>query len=432
MVVIEIVSGKHIETFSLPRAALNANRLATEIRERLAVPEGADVPPVTYEDDEGDTINLHLGVAVEFEEALRVMQLGGKERLRFTLVKALAQRQRPVVVEEAVDIAVPPALPAAAVNTADVVDQIQSIIEAHAAGVNRQVARLENEVQMQKAAAASEAQVAAAAQRRAADLELCLVAKNKAVDVAERRVTVLEQRVSALESDAADLGEAHEALGHKHAQVKREAAAAADRYAEEKKGLVDTIAEQREQLTTKQLEVDDAKAENAALRAQLEAVYGKIAGLLPDMPKPKSKVEKVLQKVAAAADTVEAVCTAGLAEVSEAVRGTNNYACARSSPRIVEEDQEQVAAVPKRGGGGAAAVAAAASAHPSAFVQAMDAQLDDAMEELEDEFGQPTKAQRDAFHRIRNMGFQLNQGHVSQLMNKHNNDIAAVLSEILG
>eukprot|EP00750_Incisomonas_marina_P008068 INCI15205.1.p1 GENE.INCI15205.1~~INCI15205.1.p1 ORF type:complete len:448 (+),score=144.58 INCI15205.1:179-1522(+) len=441
---VQVCSGNVKETFSEAKETLSAARLEEFIRSRFEVADGADVPAVTYQDDEGDTISLNLKVPVEFDEALRVMQLDeAQSTLCFTLQEELEPRpldappqtkvgsgleaasdyskqlakhaelqafyeaslsQHNAAMNDYLTVAAvstPPTVqiePAANPDASKVMNDISAIVQTFSAGMTQRVNTLEQEVAQHKRDAAVRQQQADESAARIQQLENTLQDQ--------------EQVVLACRQEAADL-----------LSKNKEAEAAAAGHAEEKKRLVDTIAEQREQLSTKQLEVGDLKKENESLRAEIDAVYAKIAGLLPDVKRPSSltkAMEKVAKGVEEFTETVEAVCVATKEEVTEALQSTNNYA---------KQPAATSTSAPKQGGGGAAAAAAAAAPVPSAFVQMMDREMDDAMTHLETELVSETD--RDAFRKLHNMGFDVDQARVCELMAQHNGDVSVVLEELL-
>jgi small-conductance mechanosensitive channel len=300
--------------------------------------------------------------------------------------------------------ATPPAVQSHSVVNPDAtkaINDISAIVQTFSAGMTQRVSVLEQEVAQHKRDAAVRQQQADESAVRIEQLENAL--KDQ------------EQVVLACRQEAADL-----------LSKNKEAEAAAADHAQEKKRLVDTIAEQREQLSTKQLEVGDLKKENESLRAEIDAVYAKIAGLLPDVKRPSSftkAMEKVAKGVGEFTETVEAVCVAAKEEVTEAVQSTNNYA---KAPPAIEMS------APKQGGGAAAAAASAAAAAapvPSTFVQMMDREMDEAMTDLETELVSETD--RDAFRKLSNMGFDVDQARVCELMAQHSGDVSVILEALL-
>jgi hypothetical protein len=463
VITIQVTSGKHTGTFTLPRDAATANRVADLIRDEFVVPEGADVPAVTYEDDEGDSISLNLGVTVEFDEALRVMEATSSP-LRFKLAEALAPREKKPEIQAAAatlappapavavvpptvkferDLTIPngshlatgkpfvktwlvstptgwssgtvlrcldmwsaftglkqavpsvpagsqaemsitlmapadvghyrsywalagpdgrqfgdvlfvnfnavaeadsgagaggggaekpalattattttttaaPAAPATApahtvpvaVETADVVCQISALLQSHAAGMAKRVADLEGTLAKETCRANATEALVDSLSKSQETLRTSLSA--------ERHTTAaLREEVGSLRADKLALAAERQAL-----------ATVVEQQTAEKKGLVDTIVEQREALSTKQLEVQDLQKEAAALREQLEAVYAKIAGLLPgttaDARPPTtnpfvSVVEQAVQDLEEFSGTVEAVADATRQEITEEI-----------------------------------------------------------------------------------------------------------------
>ena len=496
MITVEVTSGNHTARVQLPRETATANRVADLIREEFVVPQGADLPAVTYEDDEGDTINLNLGVTVEFEEALRVMEVS-QSPLRFKLVEALAPREKlPAIVPDQLEdplaeykteharlcavydkelaehaharaaydreiaeharardqylaeharardqfeeydahLAVQavaaleynqqvaaaateaPAAAAAekhpmAAESADVVSQISALLQGHTAGMAKRVDDLEGKL-------ATETRRADSAEKLVDGLASSQETLRTSLSAERLTTAALRREVDSLRADKLALAAERQAL-----------AAVVEQQTAEKKGLVDTIAEQREALSTKQLEVQDLQKEAAALREQLEAVYAKIAGLLPDTARPSpfvKAVEKAVQGLEEFAGTVGAVAVATGQEIAEAVSSTHNY-------------------VRTPAAGSAAAAAAAAAAAPSPFVQMMDmVSIDHSLNTLEveiaadaaaaaaaDDAPAVSAADRLAFRRIRDMGFSVSQETVSQLLDMHNHDISQVVLELV-
>ena len=304
-----------------------------------------------------------------------------------------------------------------AAQTADVVSQISALLQGHTAGIAKRVADLEGKV-------ASESRRAADAEKLVDSLASSHETLRESLRVERETTAALKFQFDGVHSDKVALVAERQAL-----------AATMEQQTAENKGLVDTIAEQREALSTKQLEVQDLQKEAAALREQLDLVYAKIACLLPATsrtPSPFAKaVEQAVKGLEEFADTVEAVAVATGQEVTQAVRSTRNYA--RAAPAAGSAAAAAAAA---------AASASAAAAAPSPFVQMVGmVAIDRSLNTLEGEVAADAAAaaaaaapaaHRKVFRLVREMGFDsATQETVSQLLDTHKQDVTLVIQELL-
>jgi hypothetical protein len=515
-ITIHVTSGKHTATVTLPREKATANRVAACIREAFVVPEGADVPAVTYEDDEGDSISLNLGVTVEFEEALRVMEATNSSLLRFKLAEALAPRERnampmpapsaPAVKFEG-DVTIPdgahvaaskpfvktwlvstpsgwgpgcvlrcvdmwssfaglkevvPSVPAGSQAEISItltapqevghyrsywalagpdgkqfgevlfvefhaVDNVTTTANAPSGGAEKQssatttavVASVPPVVAVAAAAAAPTmaaestdvvSQISALLQghtadmaKRVDDLQCKVASESRRADHAERLVDSLASSQETLrtslsaerETTAALRGEVGTLRADNVALARQrdELAAELEQQRAETKGLVDTIAEQREALCTKDLEVQDLRKEAAVLRAQLEAVYAKIAGLLPGT-------------TATATAAATAAVQHGLQEFTGAVVAV---ATAAANDDVV---------------------APATAAAPAAAAATAEEDLDAQYKHLPDIAAECHNLDAQC-ETLREMGFNILRRTALKLLNRHGADVALVVQELL-
>jgi hypothetical protein len=304
-----------------------------------------------------------------------------------------------------------------AAQTADVVSQISALLQGHTAGIAERVEDLEGKV-------ASESRRAADAEKLVDSLASSHETLRESLRVERETTAALKFQFDGVHSDKVALVAERQAL-----------AATMEQQTAENKGLVDTIAEQREALSTKQLEVQDLQKGAAALREQLDLVYAKIACLLPATSRTRSPfakaVEQAVKGLEEFADTVEAVAVATGQEVTEAVRSTRNYA--RAAPAAGSAAAAAAAA---------AASASAAAAAPSPFVQMVGmVAIDRSLNTLEGEIAADAAAaaaaaapaaHRKVFRLVREMGFDsATQETVSQLLDTHKQDVTLVIQELL-
>jgi len=392
-------------TFETDAAELTPASLEAKIRQYFFVPEGTGVPALLYKDDEGDQINLNLKVAVEFEEALRVLRLDNATTLRFQLAEHLEVKpHEPPQDERTVESAQVPETVVPAVDTSEVMNQIQAVVTSYTKDMVKRIEATEAEAQHFKIEATEKETQLRSLQTQ---LELSRTATRCEAD----RCAALQARI---EKQKAAHIDAIARMTKEHTQFRCRAEAEQKEMVEEKQRLCDSVAEQRELVAVKDLKIADLKAEAEKMREELESVYQKIACLLPGQ-RPKGQLKK---KVKNALETVGAVCVAAKEEMTEAVQRTHNYGKAKS------EDQAQ-APNTKQGGG--------------ATVEAGDLEEDksaadvvtflDAFASVED--GAAQAKYRDAYRRICNMGFAVQPARVADLMQAHNMDVSKVIDALL-
>jgi ubiquitin/Skp family chaperone for outer membrane proteins len=398
-----------------------AARIAEEIRKHF---ECEEVPALMYKDDEGDDINVNLNVQVEFEEALRVLRMTNTDTMSFRLTKQLAAKELPsgelhsppahlpVIADAAVDEA-----------TADVMSKIQSVVAVYTNTMAQQLETLQAdlETKSQQLGSAIETNeklkseyknLAVETQNfkaRCNDLEGSYATVVQDVANAKKvQVTLQAERDNARAEAVAMAAELEQTKAAVAQAKKTEAEAAA-----EKQRLCDSVAEQRELVSVRDLEIAD-------LRKELESVYAKISCLLPGQrARQPTKLERGVEN---AVNTVGAVFVATKEEVKESVRRTHNYAKkpakkpAKHQSAKVEDPDEAAAA--KQGGGQSGEAAAAAP-----FVAMMD--------QLQSGDAAVTAKNRDAFRQLSNMGFSVTPARVAELMEAHNQNIDRVIDAML-
>lgn len=374
-----------------------------------------DIPIVTYVDDEQDEIKLNLGVSVEFDEALRVLQCTDTPSvLNFSVVNAtgvkyvkptrvtptpkrVKVKAQPVVAatkSAQTEQAAPASAPAAPASDA-LMGQIGELVRAHTTALTKAseecAKALEEEVQRAKTYAQEQEAAAAAARDEAACARREAGAVRDALEAAEKDCQSLRSERDALTAECSDLKTKHEQATAKIGS------------------LVDTVAGHREELATKQLQIKD-------LRAELDAVYSKIASLLPDIKPPKNDFEKAVETVAKGVesftDQVEAVFVAAKEEIKEAVELTNSAEPRSRSCSAGSKSETTATATVGCGGGG--------SAPTSSIVLMMDQKSQK----------QYSEEVQEAYRKIRNMGFDASLEDVGKAMARCNNDVAAVISKL--
>jgi ubiquitin len=420
--VVRLHSGKSFVSFEMEKDLIKSKHVRQAIRENFILENAkGEFPALTYEDDEGDVINLNLGVAVEFEEALRVMFKKGDEAqpaLDFTLATVLPKKNKsheakaaPIVPvpkapakEDCVTqktpsksqilpielvsnilsfarrstppkakpskpkaVATPPVVAPGSINdkAKAAFAKMQSVFQDLTSDVEGQMQQLTQELDQEKKNSKKLAAFSETLKQEAASSKQLVTSLEKAVSCAQKDISKLfadvakQQSIVKQQKDIIDqqsnvvlemqcrnesLSADYEVVIKREKEQRGKLADLRSELTAKNRELVDNIAAQREELATKAIVIDDLQKEtaglrdeNAVLKAQLEAVYGKIAGLLPDTAKQtkqnklKQTLTKVKEGVVEVAGKVEAVCVAGAGELKEAVNRTNNYARADTS-----------------------------------------------------------------------------------------------------
>jgi len=467
---VSLTSGKHTVTFSMEDDGDVAEAIMTQLQQTYEMTPDA-TPAMTYLDDEGDTINLNIGVAVEMAEAQRVQLAAGQNRLSFTLVEPLRLRARPSLLEK------PKQPEEAELINEDVEDVEAALVEAALAAsleqqnttpaitepvvVDDDIAGIMQHVQdtmqglartMQGREAALKTQLEDKTVELATLTASCLEAKRTTDELRQQltevktaheeqgrqdklalqffternRETVQKKNavIAKLEETIEQQSNRFENLQGKHAVVLKQTS----KHEEEKKALVDAIASKTEEVTNHQLRVADLEAanmalqkQNEALRAKMKSVFEIMQGCMGPAAQAGATLDNVFKKAETFGNSVEAVCVAAKEEVSEAVRGVHNYVKAKAKAPTDSEPVES-----SLNGGGVKALAkkmkkAAAPKPPvrNPFIAAMDATV-------------VRPRDRDAFLTVRNMGFsEVTVEQVAQLMKKNNDDVSRVIEKIL-
>jgi len=431
---VELVSGKHSVSFQVEED-IHAE-VCSNIRKFFEVNADDELPPLSYEDEEGDTIVLNLGVTVEFEEAVRVQG----DSLKFTLRDPLPLRARPTLLapkpaeeELLIRVNVPPSAAPPVLNTApssdsdmtSVLDQVKAVMVNFQQAAKNREASLVDEL--------SSTNHSAMVLRR--ELYDTKTEMERLVETHNAQVTTLEAKVQSAQSKAE---EAEKQFNQKNLEnsmqvanltlltqrhegtiesQKLENKALKETFTFEKASLVETIAGQREELSTTKLQVTDLVKENEALQAKLDEVYAALRTLQPLMGSP----------VAAATPTPT---TANSTTTAPALPEPLPEAQAPEVPEPVVEKKEE-----------------SANTAMKSFVSAMDAaEASSAAAVLQPIAAKPPRkrpviakiksatkspAVVNAFNTISAMGFEVTMTEVNSLMIRFDNDVQRVLEHLL-
>jgi len=187
----------------------------------------------------------------------------------------------------------------------------------------------------------------------------------------------------------------------------------------EKQALAEQVAAHVDTISTFELQLADAKDTAATAQQELAAVQQQHESMVSTIfaaMKPaamKKAVTSAVDDVKNLGETISAVGVAVAQEVTEAVQGSNNY----QRPRVRAQPAPPASATDTTS-------ETEAKEQGSSFIQAMDEVI---------QHTQPIvkESNREAFRKLTNMGFVVSLDQVKGLMAQNNDDVSAVINELL-